>query len=141
LGQTDWAHETQMKPFLFRNETIFTQMCLPSSNIVPGATYQRAPAQINRALCPNRIVANAPHFEKVASEAKSTCQHGVLPSTCIFGRRVDPFETARRARFHKRGRKATERASLSPYRTRATFRIKAGHCPTRCFRMPFAVSH
>jgi hypothetical protein len=57
LGQTDWANETQMKPFRFcdetifpfrfRDETIFTQTCLRSSSKVSGATYQRAPAQIN----------------------------------------------------------------------------------------------
>src|SRR5262245_34039939 len=112
-----------MKPFRFRDETIFTQTCLRSSNIVLGATYQRAPVQIDSASCPNRIVANAPHFEEVASEAKSPCQHGVLPSSCIFRRRVDPFEAARRARFHKLGRKATERSPLSACHTCPTFRV------------------
>src|SRR5262245_37852530 len=37
-----WADETQLKPFFARDEAIFTQTCLRSSNIVAAATDQRA---------------------------------------------------------------------------------------------------
>jgi hypothetical protein len=105
---------------LSRDETTFTPGCLQPLNVGAGTTDKghwrdksAVPiAKQNVSIKPQRIVANAPHFEEVASEAKSRCQHGVFPGPCIFRWRVDPFETARRARFHKLGRKATQRFTL-----------------------------
>src|SRR5262245_19193605 len=112
-----------MKPFLFRDETIFTQTFCGHQTSFQARPINGQRRNLNGASCPNGI-ANGPHFKKVASEAKSPCQHGVFPSSCIFRRRVDP-EAARRDRFHKLGYKPTERASLSPCRTRPTILNRA----------------